>query len=185
MKNQLAINQLFQAVVEDVGSFLFKDVRHVDLAGILLPQRVNGRGDEFHDLLACDDGIVDDGQNAIGQFRPHWQAGAKEHQQDRNEMNKFHRISGHTNRQHGRVKRGHRSEVQAVQPIHHDRQNYRHARPDEDGTFQNELLLAAVGLSPHTRQQVGSLTFFIAQSRHATLICSTPAMVIQAPPVTG
>jgi hypothetical protein len=94
MKDQLAFNQLFQAVVEHGGNFLFKDVRHVLLAGIFLPQGVNGRGDKFRDLFVRDDRIVDNGQNAIRQFRAQRQAGAKDHQQNRNIMNGFHQTFG-------------------------------------------------------------------------------------------
>ncbi len=97
MKDQLTFDQLFQTVVEHVRSFLFQIARDVRLAGVFLPQGVNGRCDIIRDLFAGDDRIVDDGEDAIRQFRPQRQAGTKDHQPDRNETTEFHQIFSHTN----------------------------------------------------------------------------------------
>ena len=65
-EDQLAFDQLLQAVAERVVQFLLKNIRCV---GILPAQRIGGRRGEFLHLRIGDHRIAHDRLDAVGQFR--------------------------------------------------------------------------------------------------------------------
>ena len=66
VQNQLALDQLLQGVVEQFVEFLLE---HLRLRRILLPQRADGVVRVILHFRVGDDRVVDDGLDAVGQFR--------------------------------------------------------------------------------------------------------------------
>ncbi len=92
MQDQLAFDQLLQAVVDHPGEFLLE--HRIRLAGIVAPQGANRRRDKFLHLLARDGRVVDDGQDAVHEvrLRVEARAGAERQNQNQNETENFHQL---------------------------------------------------------------------------------------------